>query len=43
MDGSRYDFKGLKASGVASVDGDKAFDEEEFAVPALPGLQVIAL
>jgi tRNA 2-thiocytidine biosynthesis protein TtcA len=43
MDNSRYDFKGLKASGVASADGDKAFDEEDFSVPALPGVQVIAL
>jgi tRNA 2-thiocytidine biosynthesis protein TtcA len=43
MDGTRYDFCGLKATGVASIDGDKAFDEEEFAAAALPGVQVINL
>jgi len=43
MDGDRYDFKGLKATGVASEDGDKAFDAEEFAPATLPGLQVIRL
>lgn len=43
-DGTLYDFQGLKATGVASDDGDKAFDHEEFpAAPALPGLQVIKL
>jgi len=43
-DGTHYDFKGLKATGVASADGDKAFDVEEFAAPtALPGLQVITI
>jgi tRNA 2-thiocytidine biosynthesis protein TtcA len=43
MDAKQYDFKGLKVSGVPSADGDKAFDEEEFAAPSLPGLQVVAL
>jgi tRNA 2-thiocytidine biosynthesis protein TtcA len=43
MDATQYDFKGLKVSGVPSADGDKAFDEEEFASPSLPGLQVVAL
>jgi len=43
MDGTRYDFKRIQASGVASADGDKAFDDEEFAVPSPPGLQVIRL
>jgi len=44
MDGTRYDFKGLKITGVASDDGDKAFDADEFptiTARALPGLQVI--
>ena len=44
MDGTRYDFKGLKITGVASDDGDKAFDADEFptiTTRALPGLQVI--
>jgi tRNA 2-thiocytidine biosynthesis protein TtcA len=33
-DGTLYDFKGLKATGVADDDGDKAFDAPEF--PAAP-------
>ena len=43
MDSKQYDFKGLKVTGVPSDDGDKAFDEEEFAAPSLPGLQVVSL
>jgi tRNA 2-thiocytidine biosynthesis protein TtcA len=43
MDGTRHDFKGLKVTGVASEDGDKAFDPEEFAPAALPGLQVVKI
>ncbi len=43
MDARLYDFQGLRATGVASEDGDKAFDEEAFAAPALPGLQVVSL
>jgi tRNA 2-thiocytidine biosynthesis protein TtcA len=43
-DASHYDFKGLVATGVASEDGDRAFDHEEFPAEAtLPGLQVIKL
>ena len=43
-DGTHYDFKGLKATGVASDDGDKAFDPEDFpAAATLPGLQVVRL
>ena len=44
-DGTQYDFKGLKATGVPHADGDKAFDAEEFpsSTPPLPGLQVISL
>ena len=44
-DGTLHDFKGLTATGVASADGDKAFDPQEFgAVDAvLPGMQVIQL
>ena len=41
MDGTRYDFAGLKATGVASVDGDKAFDSDDFAAANVPGLQVV--
>ena len=41
-DGTRYDFKGLTVTGVASDDGDKAFDPPQFpAAPTLSGLQVI--
>ena len=49
MDGTRYDFKGLKASGMPSDDGDKAFDAESFPAPVggpgtgLAGLQVVRL
>jgi tRNA 2-thiocytidine biosynthesis protein TtcA len=43
-DGTHYDFKGLTVTGVASEDGDKAFDPQEFAAAAsLPGLQVIKM
>ena len=43
-DGTHYDFKGLTVTGVASEDGDKAFDPQEFpAAASLPGLQVIKL
>jgi tRNA 2-thiocytidine biosynthesis protein TtcA len=43
MDGARHDFKNLQTTGIASEDGDKAFDEESFKASTLPGLQVIAL
>jgi tRNA 2-thiocytidine biosynthesis protein TtcA len=46
MDGSRYDFKGLRPTGVASEDGDQAFDAPSFppaGMPGLPGLQVVRL
>lgn len=44
LDGTLHDFKGLKATGVASEDGDKAFDREDFpAAPGLPGVQVVQL
>jgi tRNA 2-thiocytidine biosynthesis protein TtcA len=38
MDAKLYDFQGLKVTGVASDDGDKAFDEEDIcrANPARP-------
>jgi tRNA 2-thiocytidine biosynthesis protein TtcA len=41
MDGTRYDFRGLKPTGVVSADGDKAFDSEEFTVADLSELQVV--
>ncbi len=43
-DGTHYDFKSLKVTGVPSDDGDKAFDPPELPVAnALPGLQVISM
>ena len=43
-DGTHYDFKGLTTTGVASDDGDKAFDPPEFvAAASRPGLQVIQI
>jgi tRNA 2-thiocytidine biosynthesis protein TtcA len=43
-DGTLHDFRNLTANGVASEQGDKAFDHEEFPLPgALPALQVIKL
>lgn len=45
LDGSLYDFKNAMATGIASEDGDKAFDKEEFVAPSpsLPGVQVVQL
>ncbi|HEY0202067.1 MAG TPA: tRNA 2-thiocytidine(32) synthetase TtcA, partial [Burkholderiaceae bacterium] len=44
LDGKLHDFKHIRATGVASNEGDKAFDTEEFAAaPTLPGLQVVTL
>ena len=41
MDGTRYDFSGLTASGVPSPDGDLAFDTEEFGASAMAPVQVV--
>ncbi|TXH88858.1 MAG: tRNA 2-thiocytidine(32) synthetase TtcA [Rhodoferax sp.] len=41
MDHKQFDFKNVKATGIEDDDGDKAFDEEEFPTPSLPGLQVL--
>lgn len=44
LDGARHDFKGLKATGVADDEGDKAFDAPEFPVAAsAPALRVVQL
>ncbi len=45
MDHRHYDFKNVRATGVADDNGDKAFDEEEFPVtlPTLDGVHTVAL
>lgn len=43
MDVNRYDFKNIKITGQADVDGDKGFDEEEFPLPGVAGVQVVQL
>ena len=44
MDPKLHDFHNARATGVASDDGDKAFDHEEFpTAPSLPGLQVVQI
>ena len=42
MDSRRYDFKGIKTTGVADLEGDMAFDPETFPQASRPGLQVVA-
>ena len=42
MDAKLFDFKGVAATGVEDLEGDRAFDAEEFTAPVLPGLQVVA-
>lgn len=43
LDHSKFDFKNLETTGVASEEGDKAFDHEAFPVASLPGMQVVSL
>ena len=43
MDVKRYDFKDIKITGVADADGDKVFDEEEFPLPSVAGVQLVQL
>lgn len=43
MDVNRYDFKNIKITGQTDVDGDKVFDEEEFPLPGVAGVQVVQL
>ncbi len=43
MDSQRHDFKGIKTTGVANAEGDKAFDAEEFSAPTLPGIAAIGI
>ena len=43
MDGTRHDFKGIRATGVADASGDRAFDDETFGAASLPGVQLVSL
>ena len=44
LDGKAFDFKGLKATGVADEDGDKAFDAPDFSQPPAPSaLRIVQL
>jgi tRNA 2-thiocytidine biosynthesis protein TtcA len=43
MDARLHDFRHLQTTGVASDDGDKAFDEETYSDSRLPGVQVISV
>ncbi len=43
MDGTRYDFAGLKATGVPDAEGDKGFDPETYAAPGPTALQVVSI
>jgi tRNA 2-thiocytidine biosynthesis protein TtcA len=43
LDGTRYDFKGLKTNGVPDPEGGKAFDAEAIATPASSVLQIVRL
>jgi tRNA 2-thiocytidine biosynthesis protein TtcA len=43
MDLKRHNFKDIQVTGVPDADGDKVFDEEDFPVASLPGLQVLSL
>jgi tRNA 2-thiocytidine biosynthesis protein TtcA len=43
MDVKRHDFRSLKITGVADEEGDKVFDEEEFSMPSLAGVQLVQL
>ena len=41
MDAARHNFKDIEATGVHDADGDRVFDEEDFAPPSLPAMQVV--
>jgi tRNA 2-thiocytidine biosynthesis protein TtcA len=34
MDSKRHDFKGIKTTGIADANGDKAFDADDFDRPS---------
>jgi tRNA 2-thiocytidine biosynthesis protein TtcA len=41
MDATCHNFKDIKTTGVPDADGDKVFDEEDFAPSSLPAMQVV--
>ena len=43
MDPARYDFKGLKTTGLPDAEGDRAFDADEFPLPLPGAVQVVQL
>ncbi|MCZ2497187.1 tRNA 2-thiocytidine(32) synthetase TtcA [Xylophilus sp. Kf1] len=43
LDGTLHDFKGLKPTGVADEDGDKAFDAESFVAPTSARLPIVSV
>jgi tRNA 2-thiocytidine biosynthesis protein TtcA len=43
MDRKLFPFTTVKASGLADAEGDKAFDDEPCAPPALPAGSIAAL
>jgi tRNA 2-thiocytidine biosynthesis protein TtcA len=44
LDRDLFDFAAVKATGIATADGDKGFDpQEQFPTSGDPGLSVISL
>jgi tRNA 2-thiocytidine biosynthesis protein TtcA len=43
MDATHHNFKDITTTGVPDADGDMVFDEEEFALPSVPAMQVVAV
>ena len=43
MDRNRHDFKGIRATGIADAEGDRAFDAEDFMAPAPLGRLAIGI
>ena len=42
MDHRQFDFQNIRTTGAPVPDGDTAFDQPEFPVPTLPGLQLVS-
>lgn len=43
MDRQHYDFKNIQLTHQADADGDKAFDEDTFALASLPASNLVQL